>query len=48
MNLTYYARILIRRGWILILAMVITAGAAYGLMVAVFQKGWGAGILLND
>ena len=27
------------------LAMVITAGAAYGLMVAVFQKGWGAGIL---
>lgn len=34
MNLTYYARILIRRGWILILAMVITAGAAYGLSKA--------------
>jgi capsular polysaccharide biosynthesis protein len=34
MNLTYYARILFRRGWILVLAMVITAGAAYG-----FSKG---------
>lgn len=34
MNLTYYVRILIRRGWILILAMVITAGAAYGLSKA--------------
>jgi capsular polysaccharide biosynthesis protein len=31
MNLTYYVRILIRRGWILLLAMVITAGAAFGL-----------------
>ena len=30
MNLTYYVRILIRRGWILVLAMVITATAAYG------------------
>ncbi|MEW6577580.1 MAG: Wzz/FepE/Etk N-terminal domain-containing protein, partial [Chloroflexota bacterium] len=34
MNLTYYTRILIRRGWILILAMAITAGAAYGLSKA--------------
>ena len=31
MNLNYYARILIRRGWILVLAMVITAGAAFAL-----------------
>ncbi len=30
MNLTYYVRILIRRGWIIVLAMVITATAAYG------------------
>lgn len=30
MNLTYYVRILIRRGWIIVLAMLITAGAAYG------------------
>jgi len=30
MNLTYYARVLIRRGWIILLAMVITAGAAFG------------------
>lgn len=34
MNLAYYARILIRRGWILLLAMAITAGAAYGLSKA--------------
>lgn len=31
MNLTYYMRILIRRGWIIVLAVVITAGAAFGL-----------------
>lgn len=31
MNLTYYVRILIRRGWIIALAAVITAGAAFGL-----------------
>jgi capsular polysaccharide biosynthesis protein len=30
MNLTYYVRILVRRGWIIVLAMVITATAAYG------------------
>jgi len=30
MNLTYYVRILIRRGWIIALAAVITAGAAFG------------------
>lgn len=30
MNLTYYVRILIRRGWIIALAVVITAGAAFG------------------
>ncbi|MBN2303217.1 MAG: hypothetical protein JXQ72_01990 [Anaerolineae bacterium] len=30
MNLTYYVRVLIRRGWIIVLAMTITAGAAYG------------------
>lgn len=29
MNLTYYLRILLRRGWIVVLAAVITAGAAY-------------------
>ncbi|MEP0761856.1 MAG: hypothetical protein HRF48_03885 [Chloroflexota bacterium] len=34
MNLAYYARILIRRGWILLLAMAITAGAAYALSKA--------------
>jgi capsular polysaccharide biosynthesis protein len=34
MNLSYYVRILIRRGWILVLAMVIAAGAAYGLSKA--------------
>jgi len=31
MNLMQYVRILIRRGWIMALAMLITAGAAYGL-----------------
>ena len=31
MNLSYYAHILVRRGWILVLAMVITAGAAFAL-----------------
>jgi len=30
MNLTYYVRILIRRGWIIALAAAITAGAAFG------------------
>ncbi|MBN1201494.1 MAG: hypothetical protein JXJ20_06525 [Anaerolineae bacterium] len=30
MNLTYYMRIVIRRGWIVALAVVITAGAAFG------------------
>jgi len=30
MNLTYYVRILLRRGWIIALAVVITAGAAFG------------------
>lgn len=34
MNLAYYVRILIRRGWIIILAAAITAGAAYGLSKA--------------
>jgi capsular polysaccharide biosynthesis protein len=34
MNLTYYVRILIRRGWIIALAVVITAGSAYGLSKA--------------
>lgn len=34
MNLAYYARILIRRGWILLLAMAITAGAAFALSKA--------------
>lgn len=34
MNLTYYVRILIRRGWIVVLAMVVTAGAAYGFSKA--------------
>ena len=31
MNLAYFARVLIRRGWIVLLAALITAGAAYGL-----------------
>lgn len=30
MDLSYYLRVLIRRGWIIVLAVVITAGAAYG------------------
>lgn len=34
MNLTYYVRILIRRGWIIVLAAAITAGAAFGLSKA--------------
>ncbi len=34
MNLTHYVRILIRRGWIIVLAMIITAGAAFGLSKA--------------
>jgi capsular polysaccharide biosynthesis protein len=29
MNFTYYARLLIRRGWIIVLAVLITAGAAF-------------------
>jgi capsular polysaccharide biosynthesis protein len=29
MNLTYYVRILARRGWIIVLAVLITAGAAF-------------------
>lgn len=31
MNLAYCVQVLIRRGWIIVLAMAITAGAAYGL-----------------
>src|SRR5690554_7920722 len=31
MDLTYYARLLLRRGWIILLAMAITAGAAFAL-----------------
>lgn len=34
MNLAYITRVLIRRGWIILLAMVITASAAYGLSKA--------------
>jgi capsular polysaccharide biosynthesis protein len=34
MNLTYYVRILIRRGWIMVLAAAITAGASFGLSKA--------------
>lgn len=34
MNLAYYVRVLIRRGWIILLAAAITAGAAYGLSKA--------------
>lgn len=30
MNLSYYVRILLRRGWIIVLAMLITSGAAFG------------------
>ena len=30
MNLTYYVRILVRRGWIIVLAALVTAAAAYG------------------
>ncbi len=30
MNLMYYVRVLIRRGWIIALAVLITAGAAFG------------------
>lgn len=31
MDLSYYARLLVRRGWIVVLAVAITAGAAYAL-----------------
>lgn len=31
MNLSYYVRLLVRRGWIVALAVAITAGAAFGL-----------------
>lgn len=31
MDLSYYARLILRRGWIVVLAAAITAGAAYGL-----------------
>lgn len=31
MNLSYYLRVLVRRSWILALAVMITAGAAFGL-----------------
>lgn len=34
MNLLDYVRILVRRGWIILLAVVITAGAAYGFSQA--------------
>jgi len=34
MDLTYYGRVLLRRGWIILLAMILTAGAAYGLSKA--------------
>ncbi len=34
MNLTYYVRVLVRRGWIVALAVIITAGAAFGLSKA--------------
>jgi capsular polysaccharide biosynthesis protein len=34
MNLTQYVRILVRRGWIIVLAVAITAGAAYGFSKA--------------
>ena len=30
MNLLDYVRIIVRRGWIIVLAMILTAGAAYG------------------
>ena len=31
MDLSYYARLIVRRGWIVVLAAIITAGAAFGL-----------------
>ncbi len=34
MDLAYYVRVLVRRGWIVALAVVITAGAAFGLSKA--------------
>ncbi len=34
MDLTYYVRVLVRRGWIVALAVIITAGAAFGLSKA--------------
>ncbi len=34
MDLAYYVRVLLRRGWIVALAVVITAGAAFGLSKA--------------
>lgn len=34
MDLSYYVRLLVRRGWIIVLAMAITAGAAYALSKA--------------
>ncbi len=34
MDLSYYVRLLVRRGWIIVLAVAITAGAAYALSKA--------------
>lgn len=34
MDLSYYVRLLVRRGWIIVLAVIITAGAAYALSKA--------------
>lgn len=34
MNLLDYVRIVVRRGWIIVLAMILTAGAAYGFSKA--------------
>lgn len=34
MDLSYYVRLLVRRGWIIALAVIITAGAAYALSKA--------------
>jgi len=34
MDLSYYVRLLVRRGWIVVLAVAITAGAAYALSKA--------------
>ncbi len=34
MNLMHYVRLMIRRGWIIVLAVLITAGAAYGFSKA--------------